>query len=315
MHPVSRPTHQPGLPARRRLRLGVLALAAIATLPLTACASSPPPDWSANSALADIEVMDRDSNVPLPIYWHRGQRYVAGEPGRRYAVGVRNRSAARVLAVVSVDGVNAVTGETAAWDQNGYVFSPGQRWEVRGWRKSQDRIAAFEFTRLAESYAARTGRPDHVGVIGVALFREMPRTPTPAVSQSKDERSSADGTAAGRAQSPVAAAPAAPSAAGELAQPAESRTESRAESRAETRRDAQSNAQRLGTGHGASEWSQVSSTQFVRAQPRPDEFITIRYDSRQNLIALGVIAAPPRPQPQPNAFPGSLGFVPDPPLR
>jgi hypothetical protein len=310
MHPVSRPTRQPSLPARRRLRLGVLALAAIATLPLTACASSPPPDWIANSALADIEVIDRDSNVPLPIYWHRGQRYVAGEPGRRYAVAVRNRSAARVLAVVSVDGVNAVTGETAAWDQNGYVFSPGQRWEVRGWRKSQDRIAAFEFTRLADSYAARTGRPDHVGVIGVALFREMPRMPTPAVSQSKDERSSADGTAAGRVQ-----APAAPPAAGEGAQP----SESRAESRAEARRDAQSNAQRLGTGHGASEWSQVRSTQFVRAQPRPDEFITIRYDSRQNLIALGVIAAEPHPQPlprpQPSPFPGSLGFVPDPPLR
>ena len=32
--------------------------------------------------------------------------------------------------------------------------------------------AAFYFTDLADSYAARTGRPDNVGVIGVALFRE-----------------------------------------------------------------------------------------------------------------------------------------------
>lgn len=285
------------LPNRRSTLLGLLSLAVLPTVPLAACASSPPPNWIAHGALAEVEVLDRDTNTLLPIHWHNGQRYIAGEPGRRYAVVVRNRSGGRVLALVSVDGINAVTGETAAWDQSGYVFSAGQRWEVRGWRKSQDRIAAFEFTRLADSYAARTGRPDHVGVIGVALFREAPRPvpPSPPLSQRKEESSLADSAASANAAR--SQAPAAPSA--EAASPGEARRA----------------APRLGTGHGASEWSQVGTTQFERAQAQPDEVITIRYDSRKNLMALGVIPRPPRPLPQPDPFPGQLGFVPDPPSR
>jgi len=127
------------------------------------------------ASLADITVLDRNTGERLPVYWHRGERWIAGAPGHRYAVELVNRTGERIMAVVAVDGINAVTGETAAWDQNGYVFAPGQRWEVRGWRKSNERVAAFEFTALPNSYAARTGRPDHVGVIGAALFRERPR--------------------------------------------------------------------------------------------------------------------------------------------
>jgi hypothetical protein len=69
--------------------------------------------------------------------------------------------------------------------------------------------------------------------------------------------------------------------------------------------------QRLGTGHGRSESSYVTYTDFERARATPDEIVTIHYDSHANLVALGVI---PSPQPRPNPFPGSqLGFVPDPP--
>jgi len=45
---------------------------------------------------------------------------------------------------------------------------------VQGWRRSLSQTAAFYFTALPDSYAARTGRPDDVGVIGVALFRRKP---------------------------------------------------------------------------------------------------------------------------------------------
>lgn len=271
--------------------MALLGLAA----PLAACAHPLPPGVAAG-ALADVQVIDRDSGAVLPVYQHRGQRYVAGEPGHRYAVAIRNRSGGRVLAVVAVDGVNAVTGETAAWEQNGYVFAPGQRWEVRGWRKNQERVAAFEFTSLADSYAARTGRPDHVGVIGVALFREAHR-PAPALSN-RSEKTDQGGAGGRAAEEPVRQQP-----------PAASDSAATADAR-RTERES-----RLGTGHGASESSWVSYTRFERAQATPDEIITIRYDSRPNLIAQGVIAAPARPQPVPQPFPGSLGFVPDPPSR
>ncbi len=261
--------------------------AAAAAMSLTAAASPRP--------LADLTVTDRVTGETLPVYWHRGERWVAGAPGHRYSITIRNRHGGRLLTVLSVDGINAVTGETAAWDQSGYVFGPRERGEIRGWRKSQERIAAFEFTALPNSYAARTGRPDHVGAIGVAVFREAvpvapPYAPAPsALGKSQRGAGEADTEARDQAGSAAPAASAAERADGD--------------SRARE-------SSRLGTGHGRSESSYVGLTKFERAQPNPDEIITIRYDSRQNLIAMGIIA---QPQPQPNPFPGSLGFVPDPP--
>jgi len=130
--------------------------------------------------LADVTIVDRDTGATLPVHYARGEYWVAGRPGARYAISVRNRLGERVLAVPSVDGVNVLSGETAAWDQRGYVFSPHERYQITGWRKSDSQVAAFEFSHIANSYAARTGRPAHVGVIGVALFREQPPVPLPA---------------------------------------------------------------------------------------------------------------------------------------
>ena len=64
-----------------------------------------------------------------------------------------------LLAVVSVDGVNVVTGETAAPAQGGYVIDSWRNLDITGWRKSDAEVAAFHFTASQASYAARTGRP------------------------------------------------------------------------------------------------------------------------------------------------------------
>lgn len=279
-------------------------LAAALVLALSACAShahpprdaTPTPSPVAHGRLAEVTVIDRDTGERLPVYWHNGRRHVAGAPGHRYAIEVANRSGARVLTVLSVDGINAVSGETASWDQAGYVFVPWQRWEIRGWRKSNERVAAFEFTSLADSYAARTGRAHEVGVIGVAVFRERPRPQAIAPR--------ADGELYGAAKAESREEPLAQAAPPAAPESGMSSDRSVAERRAQSR---------LGTGHGRSETSRVSETEFERAGFAPDEIITIHYNSRENLIAAGVFAAwtPPRPHP-PNPFP-SGGFVPDPP--
>ena len=116
--------------------------------------------------LLDLEIVDRATGQTLEAYRHRGRDWVAGDPGERYAVRLVNRTGQRVLVVLSVDGVNAVSGETAAPDQSGYVLEPWERAEIAGWRKSLKEIAQFYFTALPDSYAARTDRPDNVGVIG-----------------------------------------------------------------------------------------------------------------------------------------------------
>jgi hypothetical protein len=151
---------------RFRAALAALLLA----LPLAACAG--------DERLLEVRVVDADRGTALETIPFRGRDYVAGEPGHRFAVSLRNLGGERVLAVLSVDGVNAVSGQTAAASQAGYVLEPWQQVEIRGWRKSHADIAEFYFTDLPDSYAARTGRPDNVGVIGVAAFRERRVAPT-----------------------------------------------------------------------------------------------------------------------------------------
>jgi hypothetical protein len=121
---------------------------------------------------ADISIVDGNSGARLPTYYHQGEYWVAGKPGQRYLVMVCNHAPGRELAVVSVDGVNVLNGDSAGWDQQGYVYAPGECGSVDGWRKSRSQVAAFEFSDVAASYAVRTGRAANVGVIGVALFRE-----------------------------------------------------------------------------------------------------------------------------------------------
>jgi len=252
------------------MNLNTLRATAVAALllPLAALAGQP----------VDVEIYDRKSGRVLPVYWHEGERNVAGEPGHEYEIRIRNRGHGRVLAITSVDGINVISGRTASPDQSGYVVDAYGRLEIDGWRKSMDEVAAFYFTALPDSYAARTGRPDNVGVIGVALFRE-------AVYAATLERESA-------ASADAAPAPAQKSA-GQYAGSA--REESR-----------------LGTGHGQRLDSGAVYTQFERASETPEAVIRIYYDSHRNLVARGVI---PRPKHRyarrlPDPFP--QGFVPDP---
>ncbi|HUN93682.1 MAG TPA: hypothetical protein VMU33_16660 [Burkholderiaceae bacterium] len=252
--------------------------------------------------LADVQVVDRSTGERLPIHGHAGSRWVAGTPGHRYAIDVRNRTGVRLLAVIAVDGVNVVSGETAGWSQRGYVFGPGESYEVAGWRKTPQQIAAFEFASLPDSYAARTGRPENVGVIGVAFFREAQR-PVPARDESTPP-------------SPPVSVPrseVAPAAASGAAPSSKARGEGDVASDAPAQRAA--DRSRLGTAHGTIETSYAAVTSFERASATPDEVISIRYDRRENLVALGVLA-PEAPAPAPTAFPASASnYVPDPPAR
>ena len=156
----------------------------------------------AHGGLADLSVYDRTEGKQLQVYRHEGRAYVVGKPGNEYQITVRSRLREDVLAVVSVDGVNVITGQTADPQQSGYVLSPRGRLDIQGWRRNLSQTAAFYFTSLPDSYAARTGRPDHVGVIGVALFRKRQTPPAPigeAGPMSRD-RAAADqiGTGHGR---------------------------------------------------------------------------------------------------------------------
>ena len=261
---------------------------------------------SAIGRLADVTVIDRSSGETLPVHFYKGEYWVAGTPGAKYSVAVANSSGGRVMAVMSVDGVNVLNGQTASVDQSGYVFNGYQRYEVTGWRKSNQEVAAFEFVASPASYAERTGRPANVGVIGVALFRERVYQPPVSVTPPR-YRYDGNGTTQQNKRSPAEAGAADGESPRSAPAPAQSgETAKRSGSREETRDN-------LGTGHGDREWSAVSQTNFERAQSSPNETVRIRYDSYENLVSMGVIQQPRPWNRYPNAFPEGYGYVPDPP--
>jgi len=255
---------------------------------------------------ADVTIIDRDHGRSLPTYYYRGEYWVAGTPGSRYGIEVRSHTGERLLAVMAVDGVNVVTGETASFAQNGYVFYGHQSYDITGWRKSNSEVASFVFAAAPDSYAARTGRAANVGVIGVALFRELTVPATPALSDNALGGLGAARDSAARAREVPASAPPAEAAERSLAGKATVGAEARI---------AMAPAPALGTAHGARENSVVEHTDFTRRQATPDEVIRIRYDSYENLVAQGVIRRQPPRLPGPEAFPesGGQGYVPDPP--
>jgi len=256
--------------------------------------------------VGNVELLTRGDGRVLPVYERDGRKWVVGTPGQEYAFRVCNTTGARALAVMSVDGVNVVSGETASPSQSGYVLDAWQCAEINGWRKNLASIAAFYFTELPDSYAARTGRPDNVGVIGVAFFRERPQrvawkdvpgriAPQSAAAEpSARQESAADGTAndSGRIEA-----------------------ERKARSDFAPTTPAPAPMAKIGTGHGRDERSYVQTTRFERESATPNETIAIHYDRRENLVAMGILP-PPAVARSSTPFPAwTPRFVPDPPQR
>lgn len=233
-----------------------------------------------------LEIVDEDSSA-LPTFTQAGRRYVLGESGERYRLHLVNPTGGRVEAVVSVDGLDAVDGRPAGVGKRGYILDAYGDVTIDGWRTSLDSVAAFRFSSVHDSYAARTGHPRNVGVIGVAFFRERvrsppqpvwravpPPAPTAQAAPSTRSRGRGEDSAADSASGGAAGAPAHKSA----AEPSEQRPG-------------------LGTEFGEAHESHVIETGFVRADARPMRVEEIRYDDRDGLMSRGLMV-PPQPDPR-----------------
>ncbi len=275
----------------KRLLSTLVAMSAM--FGLSACSAK------ANEHLVDVQIRDMDRYTTLESYFNRDHTYVAGRPGHRYSVVLQNQTGERVLAVLSVDGVNAISGQTASASQTGYVLAPYQRMEIRGWRKSMQDVAQFRFTDLPDSYAARTGRPDNVGVIGVAVFRERRYQHYNDYEEDYGYRGRDDRYAPKAAERNQAGA-----ASDAAAAPAMKSQRSMAEVQSR---------QELGTGHGERRYDPARQTTFERESSYPNQISKIYYDSYEALVARGIIRDyryRNRDRSGPDAFP--IGFVPDP---
>jgi hypothetical protein len=249
--------------------LVVLACAA----PGIALAQEVPARWGSYA----VELVD-DSGQVLPSFEHRGRSYVLGALGRRYLVRVRNDSGQRAEVVVSVDGRDVVDGRPASLEKRGYIVDAHGQLTIDGYRLSEASVAAFRFSSVPRSYAARKGDARDIGVIGVAVFPERaPRHASPyplpdpslsAAPNGKGERMQSEAAPGASRENLSDAAPSQP--------PVASR---------ELRRDRRPG---LGTEFGEERHSPVVRVSFERASARPDAVLTLRYDDRPGLVALGI---------------------------
>ncbi|HEY2901711.1 MAG TPA: hypothetical protein VGL59_14105 [Polyangia bacterium] len=265
----------------------------------TACAAPGLPETQLalqdRAAAYDLQVLV--DGVPVPTFHQNGETYVMGQLGQRYTLRVRNQSPRRIEAVVSVDGRDAVDGKAADYrSKRGYLVPAWGQVDIEGWRLSHWQAAAFRFSAVEESYAARSGAPRDVGVIGAAIFSERyvpppppPRVlelPAPRAERERDD-TGYDSGAAAEAQAPAKsrrsmapqAAPAAPaSPAGNAGSAADRAMASAAKPRAG-----------LGTEFGEAVSSPIEEVAFVRASAsRPSVILGVRYNDHDGLLALGI---------------------------
>ncbi len=132
-------------------------------------------DWGVKAA---------SQNRHLGGYLVDGKVILRGEHGDRYAIVLRNNTRQPVECVVSVDGLDVLDGEPAAYSKRGYIVGPKRTIEIKGFRTSTERVSAFRFGKVADSYAVlRHDDARNVGVIGVAVFSKHGGNPW-----SKEER-------------------------------------------------------------------------------------------------------------------------------
>jgi hypothetical protein len=135
----------------------------------------------ANNVEVEIWTEGDDNKLhPSRIYDHNETLYTEGVKGKRYAIKVRNRSPGRILAVVSVDGLDIHDGQDAAHDKDGFVIPAFDEYVFEGFRTSNEEVAAFRFGAQEKGYASKKGKARNIGVIGVAIYQEhVVRQPYP----------------------------------------------------------------------------------------------------------------------------------------
>jgi hypothetical protein len=216
--------------------------------------------------------------APRPLYAAvdgSGRHYFEAMRGARYAIRVSNRTGERLGVKLAVDGLNVISGEP---DRPGpgrmYVLAPWEDTLVQGWRTSLESVQQFTFVEEQASYAVRSGKATgKLGWVEVEVYRERrpiwareesriapPATPSPMKEQPKGRDAAAP-------------APTAPDAQADA-------------------RSAEGAARSYpGTGWGARTDDRAVLVDF-KAESRPIERVTLRYEYASGLRALGILPQP-----------------------
>jgi len=107
-------------------------------------------------------------------FTHNGNFFIEGRSGTQYTINLTNSHYSRRLFVISIDGINAVSGKSTDEDpHNGYVINGYGSLDLKGFRINDTDVAAFKFVKSNQSYAKEvTGSKQNNGVIGIKVYDE-----------------------------------------------------------------------------------------------------------------------------------------------
>lgn len=144
------------------------ALFALAALAATAFPARAAPPGTPGCAFVEVS----SEGLVLAPSRLAGLDWIAGRPGARYALSIVNGCPFKIVATVSVDGLDAFSGFPATGRSSGRAVEPGGRSSIAGWRASRLEEASFAFSGPGSPYKIRLGRQEDAGTIAAAFFRE-----------------------------------------------------------------------------------------------------------------------------------------------
>jgi hypothetical protein len=122
----------------------------------------------------EINVLVNGYAIPVYHNFHDGTNWIEAREGNKFEIRIRNNSYNRILAVVSVDGLNAINGRHEDPDKSpGYVLPSHDNIKIPGWKIDKEKVREFYFTNKENSYSRKLGAiEENIGVIAAAIFKE-----------------------------------------------------------------------------------------------------------------------------------------------
>ncbi len=125
-------------------------------------------------------VITNDMAKKLPMYRVDNNYYLSAKEGQSYQLRYTNHSNRTYEIVASVDGLDVINGKSASRSYNGYVLRPYSTLVIEGFRKNNNTIASFIFSKPKDSYANNnpSGSIYNVGIIGSVVYElNAPKKP------------------------------------------------------------------------------------------------------------------------------------------
>lgn len=244
--------------------------------------------------------------------WRRsdGYLYVAGAPGRDYAIRLAVRGGGRGEAIIGVDGRHIREDEPADFERNQGLVITGS-YTFKGYVISDTEYRAFTFADPGASVSARAaGSTGNAGVIGIAVYPEQAPSWVLHTASASPGDSGAPWTSPSEPR-PHWNAKGVSMAKGRVGGASASLDWHEGEDRSVAVGAAAPSGPTLGTAMGASGSHNLGRTSFTR-RPGAPETLVIGYQTEERLRSWGLItpvspAFPADPEPWPGK--GRTGYA------